>query len=200
MRILKRIAIGFAAFLVLFAAIALVLPSSYEVTRSVLVDASRARVHRLVSDLREWPKWQTWRDEDPTIEVRIGDLSSGVGASQSWTGDSGSGELFVTATSPEGGIEYDLSFDDGAWRAAASIHYEERGPLTEVTWRMSGRPDNLIGRYLALAVDGMVGPMFERSLQNLKRRAESRGVTGLESEVLDLSTDTEGTITERPER
>ncbi len=52
-----------------------------------------------------------------------------------------SGELTFTASSPETGIRYDLSFDEGAFHSKVAMLYYPKGPdgaATRVTWQMGG--------------------------------------------------------------
>ncbi len=157
----------------LFVGVGLVLPSGYAVERSVVIDADVATVHGLVGDLERWPEWEPWREEDPTITTTIAEKSDGVGAHQSWTGESGKGELTFTKSDPATGIGYDLTFDD-TYKSTGEMTYATEGDGVKVTWSMKGDNGmNIIGRYFGLLMDGMVGPMFERGLEKLKTAAES---------------------------
>lgn len=165
-----------AIFMVASIAIGLALPSDYRIERSITVDAAPERIHALVGDLQRWPEWAPWQDADPTIRVSYGSTTSGVGAHQSWVGDSGSGELTFTESSPETGVRYDLSFDQGAFRCEAAMLYMREADTTRVTWRMSGDVGmNIIGRYFALMLDSTAGPMFDDGLTKLKARVEQGG-------------------------
>ena len=172
-KLLKVIALVVLAAVVLAIGVGFALPSEYLVERSIVVNADRERIHALVGDLNRWPEWAPWQEADTTIRITYGDTTRGVGAHQSWRGDSGSGELTVTSSSPESGIEYDLSFDGGAWLSVAALKYQPEGDATRVTWSMWGDAGgNLIGRYFGVMMDYMVGPMFEGGLDKLKARAE----------------------------
>ena len=176
MKWFKRTLIGLVVLAVLAVGVGFLLPSSYTVERSVVIDAEPARVHALVDDLRRWPEWEPWRESDPSIVVTLGTATQGVGAHQSWTGSMGGGELTFTASSPERGVEYDMSFDEGKWRSVAAVRYEPEGGGTRVVWTMSGDMGmNPLDRYFALLMDAMTGPMFERGLEKLKAAAESGG-------------------------
>jgi uncharacterized membrane protein len=160
-------------------AVGFALPAGYAVERSVVIDAPRERVHALVADLEQWPRWQPWQDEDPTIEITIGEKSAGFGATQSWSGESGSGEHTFTLSDQDRGIVYDLSIEGGTWSAVGAVSYEVvpgNDAATRVVWTMTGdNSESFIGRYFNLAVDAMVGPMFERGLAKLEQAAEAGG-------------------------
>jgi hypothetical protein len=171
---LKWIGIVVALLVVLFVGVGFLLPSEYHVDRSVVINADPERIHELVGDLKNWPEWTPWKLIDPTIQTVYGDRTSGVGAYQSWTGESGSGELTFTAWDPDRGVLYDLSFDEGAYSSVGSITYEEARGGTKVTWTMDGDSGmNIIGRYFGLMIDSFVGPQFQRGLDRLKAKVES---------------------------
>ncbi len=171
-KVLKWFAIVLGVLLLAFIITGFLLPSSYALERSVLIQASPEQIHQLVGDLRRWPEWSPWDDMDPSIETTYGSSTTGVGASQSWTADSGGGELTFTQSDPLNGIEYDMSLD-GAFSCVGVVHYEVIPTGTQVTWSMSGEMDNFIGRYMALLMNSMVGPAFEAGLGKLKTAAEA---------------------------
>jgi len=175
---LKRVGFIAACIFALLFAIGLLLPTDYHVSRSIVVEASSGEVHELVGDLGRWPEWGPWQQEDPTLKTLIGGKSQGVGASQSWTGDSGNGELTFTQVDPQVGVEYDLTFIEGDNKLPSSgyVHYRPLADKTEVTWGMKGDlKDGPLGirGYFASTMDLFVGGMFERGLERLKARAEA---------------------------
>jgi len=176
MTIIKRILLASGVLLLLFVIVGFLLPTSYTIVRSVEIDASPARIHEYTGDLEKWPEWAPWKDEDPSIVVMFGDKTVGVGANQSWIGQSGDGSLRFTSSSPDRGIEYDLFFEGGKYRCESSMSYVEGDNGTTVTWTMDGDTETpVIGGYLALMMDSMVGGMFERGLLKLIKQVESNG-------------------------
>jgi hypothetical protein len=112
--------------------------------------------------------------------VNHGEKTTGVGASQSWSGRDGKGSLVFTASDPAKGIEYDLLFEEGAWKSKASLTYSRlNSTQSVVTWKMWGSADiPIIGGYFALLMDRMVGPMFAAGLEKLKRVVEQGDKAG----------------------
>lgn len=164
-----------AALVVLAVVVPVFLPDAYHVERSVVVEAPPETIHRLVGDLDQWDRWAPWKEEDPTIETRI-TIPTGVGAHQTWTGDSGDGELTFTASDPATGVSYDMSFDQGAHVSTGSIRYVAEGEGTRVTWIMDGEAGGWFQRYFVAMMDRMVGPMFEDGLGKLAAAAEAMPV------------------------
>ncbi len=168
----KKFILGLLALLVVVLVVGMLLPSDYEVTRSTSISASPAQVHAHVGDLNAWPAWSPWTEDDPTIQVTVGDPSTGVGAHQSWSGESGSGELTFSRCSVEEGVRWDMTFDD-QFESVGEITYEAQGEGTLVTWHMTGdNGSNPVAGYFAMMMDSMVGPMFELGLSKLKTAVE----------------------------
>jgi uncharacterized membrane protein len=177
MRFIKTAAVILVILVLTVAVIGLFLPARYSVERSIEINASPEEIHEYVGDLKKWDDWAPWKEDDPSIVVTLGEKTSGVGASQSWVGESGTGALTITESSPDEGIGYDLLFDGGTYECIGSMKYDRLPDGdTKVTWVMSGdMGKSLASGYFALLMDTMVGNMFERGLKNLKRVAEKGG-------------------------
>jgi len=173
-RAIKTLFTVIFALAVLILVVGILLPSSYTVERSVVIEASPDEVHKYVGDLKKWEEWTPWKEDDPTIVVTYGEETKGVGASQYWVGDSGTGSLTFTKDSPEEGVEYDLTFDGGAYECKSAMKYNPlSGNETKVTWTMAGdMGQSIVGGYLVLMMDSMVGGMFDKGLSNLKNKVE----------------------------
>ena len=174
MRFLKTLLLAVLVILILIVVVGLFLPTSYTVERSITIDAPPEKVHEYVGDLKKWEEWMPWDEEDPTIVVTRGEKTKGVGASQSWVGESGDGALTITKDSPDEGIEYDLVFEGGKYVCQSAVLYDEMDDgETKVTWIMNGDMETpVIGGYFAIMMNSMVGEMFDRGLKNLKMRVE----------------------------
>ncbi|MFT5784263.1 MAG: hypothetical protein ACI9JE_001586 [Candidatus Krumholzibacteriia bacterium] len=171
--IIKRIGIGVGLATLVVLSVGMLLPATYTVSRSVVVNAEPAHIHTFVDDLAQWPNWTPWVKDDPTIEIEFGELTSGVGAHQAWDGDSGAGELTVTMSDPTTGVGYDMAFNEGKYLSKGTIEYKPGSDGTEVVWTMVGdNGRNPVSRYFGLMMDPMTGPMFEDGLNRLKLIAE----------------------------
>ena len=158
---------------VVIVGVGLFLPSSYVVERDIVIQSGTGEIHVFVDDLTKWPEWGPWQEKDPSLVTTLGPVTAGVGAHQSWTGDSGTGALTLTASDPATGVEYDLSFEDGKYVYAAGFRYTPMTGATRVTWSMRGDVGfDLAARYFGLFSDALVGPMFREGLENLKTTVE----------------------------
>ncbi|MCA9782849.1 MAG: SRPBCC family protein [Candidatus Cloacimonetes bacterium] len=173
MSLMKRLVQGLGVLILVVVVVGLFLPRDYEVSRSIVIQASREAVHARVGELRAWPNWSPWLENDPTIVTTLGETTTGVGASQSWTSKEGPGELTFTECSLEQGIAYDMVFDN-RHRSKGVMSYEDDPGGVRVTWGMTGRMElPVIGGYFCLLMDTMVGPMFDTGLSKLKTVVEA---------------------------
>lgn len=70
MRFLKQIFIGLLVFAILLFGISLLLPSSIDVSKSVLVYANHQKVNSTIADLTQWKNWNPIL-QDPQIRYEI---------------------------------------------------------------------------------------------------------------------------------
>ena len=150
------------------------LPAGYDITRSVVIDADPALVREYAGDLARWDEWTPWKEIDPTIEVTLGEKTRGVGAHQSWTGESGSGELTIIDDDPASGIQYALAFDEGSFTSHGELGWAPVDGGTRVTWRMWGEAPGLVARlfFHFLSMEDRVGRDFDRGLEKLRQVVE----------------------------
>ena len=174
MRFIKTAAVVLIILILTVAVIGLFLPAQYSVERSIVVNATPEKVYNYVGELKKWEDWAPWKGDDPNLVITLGEKTKGVGASQSWVGDTGTGALTITESSPESGIRYDLLLDGGTYDCKGSIqYYKVKEGETRVTWAMSGdMGKSLASGYFALLMDTMMGDMFEKGLKNLKNVVE----------------------------
>jgi hypothetical protein len=160
--------------LVLFLFVGLFLPRDYRVSRTIEIPASPAKIHLLVNDLNQWPRWNPWQELEPSLRITLGDKTSGVGANQHWTDDSGGGRLSLIASSPSTGIIYNIWLNDAKSPALAHLNYiTGQGNITRIEWSIEGEIQlPIVGFYLAQAMDSIIGPAFELGLKNLKREVQ----------------------------
>lgn len=165
----------FAGLLFIVVLVGLFLDSEFEVSREITINASPAEIHIYVNDLNQWSKWSPWQQIDQSVVTTIGKISSGVGASQSWTDSGGGGQLTFTESSVETGITYDLSFAGDTSKFISSMNYRLEGDQTIVSWSMKGKMEPIIiGNYFAQIMDALVGDNFALGLKNLKRAVEAK--------------------------
>jgi len=176
---MKKLLLGLLLLLVLLAGIGFVLPTDYHVAERVTIKAPLDKIHALVGDLKAWEKWAPWYEADPSIVTTYGEVTRGVGASQTWTSKEGDGELTLTRCDPDTGIAYDMAFIMDGQRAPAKceMNYAQKDGGTEVVWTMEGDVADymppIVGGYMNLFLKMAIGGMFQQGLEKLKLQAEA---------------------------
>lgn len=154
----------------------LLLPGEIRVARSIEIDVPPEQVFPLVNDLEAFNRWSPWAALDSETKFELSGPDSDVGARLSWSSDnpevgSGSQEI-VHSQFPD---QVDLRVDFGPRGSAeASFELEPLEAGTKVTWSFGYQIGyDLIGRYMGLLMDGLVGKKYEEGLARLKRLAET---------------------------
>jgi hypothetical protein len=173
LKILKSLIVLLSIILVLFVIIGFSLPKNYTVSRSIVIDATPQQIHKYVNNLKKWPKWSPFAENDPTLVFNMGDKTSGEGANSSWTSKDSSGSLVITSSSPDKGIKYDLEFLNGNIKTRREFIYVREGQNTKVIWEMTGSRDTpVLGGYFAAKMDSYFGKDLDNGLKNLKKVVE----------------------------
>lgn len=148
--------------------------ATFELSRSIRIDADPARVHGLVDDFRNWESWSPWEELDPDMEHRYPGPERGVGARHEWAGNrkAGEGAMEITESDPRKVVS-DLEFIKPFKASNVSrFDLEPAGDGTDVTWTMSGQQNPLMRLLGRVYFDKAIGQDFERGLANLKKQAE----------------------------
>ena len=70
--VLKKLIIGLVVIVVVFVGVGFVLPSTYSVERSVVIDAKPEVIFHQVNTLERWESWTPWSLEAARSSVRGG--------------------------------------------------------------------------------------------------------------------------------
>ena len=152
---------------------------TFTVERSTTVAAPPERVYEQLVDFHRWPDWSPWEELDPAMQRTFSGAESGVGAGYAWSGNrkAGQGRMRITEAVEPSLIAVDLVFEK-----PFKAHNETRFAITpdgagsRIVWTMTG-PKTLMTRVMGIftSMDKMVGPDFEKGLQQLKAVAERSG-------------------------
>lgn len=151
-------------------------PSQFEISRSIDIQSTPAKVFTQVNDLQHWQAWSPWEGLDPAMKKTYEGPSGGVGASYAWAGNNkvGEGKMTITESMPDKRVQFRLEFlrPFKATNATEFIFTQE-GRVTRVRWIMSGT-NNFIAKLFGLFMnmDKMVGRDFEKGLTKLKQVCE----------------------------
>ncbi|GAB2864675.1 K(+)-transporting ATPase subunit F [Pseudoduganella ginsengisoli] len=173
---LKKIAIGIVAVVVIILGLALLQPNSFAVSRSIAIKAPAEKIYPLISDFHEWGKWSPWEGLDPNMKRTFTGPASGAGAVYSWDGNDavGAGRMEITGAQAPSKVDIKLDFlKPIASQNTTVFALQPEGDGTKVVWTMSG-PSSFMTKLMGVFVsmDKMIGPDFEKGLASMKAAAE----------------------------
>jgi uncharacterized protein YndB with AHSA1/START domain len=166
--------------LILLAVIGLLLPSAARVERSTLIDAPPSVIFPHLNGMRAFHAWSPWSDIDPDTQYRFEGPDQGVGSRMNWQSGHtqvGQGSQEITASVPDQRVEMQLEFGDKG-NGNATFLLEPEGPATRVRWQFRTVFGwDLLGRYVGLMLDSMIGTSYAKGLKALKTTVENRSPT-----------------------
>ena len=171
---MQKVLYGVVGSVILLVLIGFALPREHRVEVTTEIDAHQATVFALVNDFRRFTLWAPWADTDPNARFIYSGSSRGAGATVTWDGTViGSGTQTITESRP---FEYvGIVMNPGEPGEARSWFRLVPGVgTTHVYWGFEADYGmNIVGRYFASMLGGVVARDYEAGLANLKEVAES---------------------------
>ena len=138
------------------------LPRTWQVEESILINAPAPAVHAWVGDLKRWPRWAQWNQAALWPKNQVSEPSTGVGATLRWYGraragdELESGEVRIVRSEPHQGVWFENRIGNNA-PSQTSITYAERAGVTQVTWQDRGQLPPIVG--------GLFRDLFQKRLR-----------------------------------
>ncbi|HNP66198.1 MAG TPA: SRPBCC family protein [Woeseiaceae bacterium] len=170
---MQKLIYGTGALLALLIVIGFALPRTHRVEVSIEIDAHQATVFALVNDLRRFSDWSPWTDTDPNARVLFSGPPRGEGAVMTWDGAIiGSGSQLITESVPYKHIGLLMNPGESG-EARAWFDFAPGAGTTIVHWGFETDYGlNIVGRYFASMLGGIVARDFHNGLLRLKDLAE----------------------------
>ena len=171
---MQKLLYGVIAALLLLIVVGLALPRTHHAEVAAEIDAHPATVFALLNDFRRYALWSPLLETDPNVRVRYSGTERGVGATMSWDGTIvGSGTQTIVESTPYEQISILINAGEPG-EARSRFDIVPGTGTTIVTWGFDRDYGiNLIGRYFAPILGGVVARDFAGGLANLKELAES---------------------------
>ncbi len=155
-------------------------PNTFQVARSITIDAPPEQVFPLINDLQSNIKWSPF-EKDPNMKRSFGEITAGKGASYAWDGNSGvgKGSIEIVESTPPSKVKMNLVFEEPMeGQNAVEFDLAGSGDTTNVTWSIFG-PQPFVAKVISVFLDceKMIGDDFEKGLANLKTVAEESQAT-----------------------
>ena len=176
---LKTVLLSLGAIAAIAVVVVLILaamkPDSFQVQRSITIDAPPERIQPLIADFRAWGAWSPWEKKDPTMKRSFSGAERGAGSRYAWDGNKtvGRGSMEIVEAAPSRvAIKLDFLAPFEAHNDAV-FALQPQGQMTNVVWTMTG-PTPFFAKiiHVFMNMDRMVGGDFEAGLAAMKAAAE----------------------------
>lgn len=169
MRILKYIFLLLLLSLVALSIFMATQKGDFNVERSKFINSPKPAVYNYVNDYKNWETFGSWTAQDPEIKITYPQKTIGAGASYSWEGKDGDGQMRTLFAKENDSISQKMNYNGTL--ADVSWTFKDTTGGTKVTWRSKGKMSFLFKIYAALngGVDKVIGTMYEKSLTNLDK-------------------------------
>lgn len=190
MKFLKITLIGIAALMatyLLFCAIGI---SKFNVSKSIVINASPEQVFNEIGDFKNWPAWSPWAKRDTKMKNVYTGNPSEVGHKNSWESKTeGSGSQEIIELKPNEYIKSKLVFTDWDGETITEFILKTENGNTNVTWTMNSSEFPFMARGFMFLMGGnkMIEKDYDEGLANLKKIVESKPKTpAITYEIVDV--------------
>ena len=164
---------------------------SYEVRKTIEIDAPRQRVHEVLVDYSQWPVWSPWLCAERDCKLTLHGSAGQPGHGQDWQGDViGSGQMRLLSTGEASATEQRLAMDLKflkPFKSQADITFNLQAvdeTRTRVEWVMdSSLPFFLF--FMTSGIKAMIASDYQRGLLQLKDYIET-GTSPTQSDVAGI--------------
>lgn len=161
---------GIGLILILVLAVGVALPSTWEVERSVQIQASPDQIFEHLHSAAAWENWTP--SPDSGVE-RFGP-AEGEGSGRRWDDPGyGAGEFVITQADAPERLAYQVEVEGGSIRIEGELRLESMADGTQLRWIERGDFgwNPLLG-YLAGRMEAMQGDQLQASLDSLATLVE----------------------------
>jgi len=148
MKLLKKILIGIAIFIVLLLALAYFLPREMEVEATNKIEAPAKIAFNLINDFKNHEKWDPWVDTDTTLTFAYGEKTLGEGAYIDYkSAMMGTGRSTRTTSKQDEQIILTTATPDIVGSSLMSFDFKPNGESSDMTWKFDTKmpwPMNLM--------------------------------------------------------
>jgi Polyketide cyclase / dehydrase and lipid transport len=166
----------FIGLIVLLLVISAMMPKSYSIEKSIVINKSPLEVMGKVSDLNYYSKWNPWQQSDPSATNTITGAPGTQGHKYAWQGKKvGVGSLTLLDKDAQH-IHFQLEFFKPFKSKAKDNWLFESwgdGNQTKVTWQNSGGFPWPMASLMGPMILKGLNTQFEKGLSNLKTMCEA---------------------------
>ena len=183
MRVFKFFFFAILGFIGLYILACVFMPSKFEISRDIEINASPLILFNQVNDFHNWNNWKPWSEIDTTIINNFGEITAGEGAYIEWSAEKvGNGNMKITNSKLFEQIDFEISLSD--WNAFyGQFIFEPAEMGVKVSWVYKGDLP-FLARGCGPIFNAMTGKNFEKGLNNLKVYCENLPARTMNMEVV----------------
>lgn len=175
MQSFKRILIAIGIFLVVVWLIGFMLPSFWQVQRSIVINAPAKTIFPHINSLKNWREWVVWYQLQPDATVEYSGPVSGVGATSRWKDEYGIKAMKIMSIEKDYRVDYQVLFNGGMSIIHGRLILVPEGGATRVVWESAGENGRApADRYYTLFLRAKISNEFNTGLQKLKMKVEAK--------------------------
>jgi hypothetical protein len=181
-----RLLLLIACVIGFFALIGSLLPRSYDFERSIVINVPAEEIFPLLNSPQRWPEWsRQWGGElaeQLDLDIQYNGEAAGVGAAQTWSDPRGSGKLWITESTPNELVEFEVLLANFPPMTSQLELNPNSETATRVTWHSEGTlPGGPFYGYFGGFFSTQMGYEYENSLTKLKSVLEKKAEKPSES-------------------
>ena len=169
MRILKYLFLLLLLSLVALSIFVATQKGDFTVERSQIINSPKSTVFNFVNDYRNWEDFSSWIVEDPEMQITYPKKTIGSGATISWEGKEGTGDMLTVFVKENDSISQKMNYDG----TSSSVFWSFKDTIggTKVTWKTTGKMSFTMKVYTAFngGINKIIGETYEKSLANLDK-------------------------------
>ena len=164
----------FIGLILLLLIIAALMPKTFNVEKTIVVNQPVKQVMDRVADLNYYSQWNPWQQSDPSAKSTVTGTPKTSGHKYAWVGKKvGVGSLTLRNLDDKH-IHFDLEFLK-PWKSKAKDNwlFEPWGNNeTKITWQNSGQLPWPMASLMGPMINKNLNYQFEQGLNNLKKMCE----------------------------
>lgn len=172
MRILKYLFLLLVLSLVALTIFVATQKGNFTVTRSKIINSPKSAVYNYVNEYKKWKDFGSWAVDDSEIKMVYTQNTSGKGASFSWEGKDGSGDIQTVFVKENDSIAQKMNF----YGSSSDVYWSFKDTIggTKVTWSTKGKMSFIQKIYTTLngGIEKNIAEIYEKSLANLDKKLD----------------------------